>query len=130
MVELSLAEYRAVCRQDLYTFTTRCFAELLAGTTFLPNWHMEVISAKFQACMEGKIKRLIINLPPRHLKSLMASIALPAFWLGHHSDASIVNVTYGQALSDKFARDCRICPASARLRQTERVEERRISGSS
>jgi hypothetical protein len=112
MVELSPAEYRAVCRQDLYTFTTRCFAELLAGTTFLPNWHMEVIAAKLQACMEGKIKRLIINLPPRHLKSLMASIALPAFWLGHHPNASIVNVTYGQALSDKFARDCRIVMAS------------------
>jgi hypothetical protein len=32
---------------------------------------------------EGKIRRLIINLPPRHLKSLMASIAFPAWCLGH-----------------------------------------------
>ena len=107
MIELTHAEYRAICRRDLYTFTTRCFAELLAGTPFLPNWHMEVIAAKLQQCLDGKIKRLIINLPPRHLKSLMASIALPAFWLGHRPNASIVNVTYGQALSDKFARDCR-----------------------
>ncbi len=107
MINLTPAEYQTVCRQDLYTFTTRCFAELLAGTAFLPNWHMEVIAAKLQQCMDGKIRRLIINLPPRHLKSLMASIALPAFWLGRHPNASIVNVTYGQALSDKFARDCR-----------------------
>lgn len=111
--ELSLAEYQAVCRNDLYTFTNRCFADLLGGATFLPNWHMEVIAAKLQACMDGKVKRLIINLPPRHLKSLMASIALPAFWLGHKPNASIVNVTYGQALSDKFARDCRSVMASA-----------------
>lgn len=109
MTALSLAEYQAVCRNDLYTFTNRCFADLLGGASFLPNWH---IAAKLQACMDGRIKRLIINLPPRHLKSLMASIALPAFWLGHKPNASIVNVTYGQALSDKFARDCRTVMAS------------------
>ena len=52
--ELSLAEYQAVCRNDLYTFTNRCFVDLLGGATFLPNWHMEVIAAKLQACMDGK----------------------------------------------------------------------------
>src|SRR4029077_19002940 len=50
---------------------------------------------------------IIVNIPPRHLKSLAASIALPAWLLGHHPTEAIVNVTYGQELSDKFARDCR-----------------------
>lgn len=63
---------------------------------------MEVIAAKLQDCMKGRITRLIVNLPPRDLKSLMTSIALPAFWLGHRPNASIINVT-----SEKFARDCR-----------------------
>jgi hypothetical protein len=54
MTELSLAEYQAVCRNDLYTFTNRCFADLLGGASFLPNWHMEVIAAQLQACMDGK----------------------------------------------------------------------------
>jgi predicted phage terminase large subunit-like protein len=107
MTDISFAEYQAACRADFYTFMTRCFADLHGSAPFLPNWHMEVIAAQLQDCLEGRIKRLIINLPPRHLKSHMASIAFPAFWLGHRPNASIINVTYGQALSDKFARECR-----------------------
>ena len=56
---------------------------------------------------EGKIRRLIINLPPRHLKSLMASIAFPAWCLGHDPSAQILCVSYAQDLADKLARDCR-----------------------
>jgi hypothetical protein len=44
---------------------------------------------------QGKIRRLIINLPPRHLKSLMASIAFPAWCLGHDPSAQILCVSYG-----------------------------------
>jgi hypothetical protein len=43
----------------------------------------------------------------------MASAALPAFWLGHRPKASIIHVTYGQALSEKFARDCRTIMTSS-----------------
>jgi hypothetical protein len=67
----------------------------------------KVLAAKLEACRQGKIRRLIINVPPRHLKSLCASIALPAWWLGHEPTAQIVCVSYGQDLSDKLARDCR-----------------------
>src|SRR5271156_6329665 len=65
------------------------------------------MAAKLQELRDGGAKRLIVNIPPRHLKSLAASIALPAWLLGHDPNAAIVNVTYGQELSDKFARDCR-----------------------
>jgi predicted phage terminase large subunit-like protein len=51
--------------------------------------------------------RLIINLPPRHLKSLLASIAFPAWCLGHDPSAQILCVSYAQDLADKLARDCR-----------------------
>jgi len=105
--KISLAEYRAALRTDFYFFMMRCFSELNPRASFLANWHIEVMAAKLQAAREGKIKRLIINIPPRHLKSLAASIALPAWWLGHDPTAAIINVTYGQELSDKFARDCR-----------------------
>ena len=62
---------------------------------------------------EGRARRLIVNVPPRHLKSLAASIALPAWLLGHDPTLAIVNVTYAQDLSDTFARDCRAVMASA-----------------
>ena len=71
------------------------------------NLHLEVIAAKLTAVREGKIRRLIINLPPRHLKSLMASIAFPAWCLGHDPSAQILCVSYAQDLADKLARDCR-----------------------
>jgi hypothetical protein len=47
-------------------------------TKFWPNWHIEHIAGKLEACRQGKIKRLVINVPPRSLKSLAGSIALPA----------------------------------------------------
>ena len=101
------AEYQAALRADFYSFLLRCFAELNPRSPFLANWHIEVLAAKLQAAQEGKIKRLVVCIPPRHLKSLAASIALPAWWLGHDPACAIINVTYGQDLSDKFARDCR-----------------------
>jgi hypothetical protein len=71
------------------------------------NWHLLVIAAKLMEVREGKIRRLIINLPPRHLKSLMASVAFPAWCLGHDPSAQILCVSYAQDLADEFARDCR-----------------------
>ena len=107
METLTQAELTALLRQDLCSFIQRCFHELNPQARFLWNWHIEVLAAKLEACRQGKIRRLIINVPPRHLKSLCASIALPAWWLGHVPACAIINVTYGQDLSDKFARDCR-----------------------
>ena len=107
MSALSPAEYQAALRADFYSFLLRCFTELNSGAEFLPSWHIEVLAAKLQAVREGRVRRLIINIPPRHLKSLAASIALPAWLLGHDPGKAIINVTYGQDLSDKFARDCR-----------------------
>jgi hypothetical protein len=105
--ELSCREYEAILRSDLGYFAERCFAELNPQAAFLTNGHIEVIAAKLAAVREGKIRRLIINLPPRHLKSLIASIAFPAWYLGHHPAAQILCVSYAQDLSDKLARDCR-----------------------
>jgi hypothetical protein len=113
MNALSLEEYRALLRTDLYTFLMRCFADLNGGVAFMPSRHIEVLAARLQAVCDGRCRRLIINIPPRHLKSLAASIALPAFLLGRDPAKAIINVTYGQDLSDKFARDCRAIMTSA-----------------
>jgi hypothetical protein len=71
------------------------------------NWHLEVIAAKLMEVRRGSVRRLIINLPPRHLKFLMASIAFPAWCLGHDPSAQLLCVNYAQDLADKLARDCR-----------------------
>jgi hypothetical protein len=109
---LSLAEMRTAIRKDFYSFLVRAFAELHGGRTLSPAWHAEVLAARLQGVRDGTVKRLVVNVPPRHLKSLAASVALPAWLLGHDPTLAIVNVTYGQDLSEKFARDCRALMAS------------------
>jgi hypothetical protein len=110
---LTPAEYRALLRQDFCSFVQRCFYELNPRTAFLWNWHIEVLAAKLADCFRRKIRRLIITIPPRRLKSLCASIALPAWWLGHDPAAQILCISYGQELADKHARDCRAVMTSA-----------------
>jgi predicted phage terminase large subunit-like protein len=105
--QLTPAEYHALLRLDFYAFIQRCFLQLNPSQHFLPNWHIEVIAAKLEACRQGKIRRLIINVPPRHLKSICASIALVAWILGHDPSAQVLCVSYAQDLADKLARDCR-----------------------
>src|SRR5438132_3625679 len=107
MNDFSPREYDAILRSDLGYFAERCFCELNPQAAFAMNWHIEVIAAKLAAVREGKIRRLIINLPPRHLKSLLASIAFPAWCLGLDASAQILCVSYAQDLADKLARDCR-----------------------
>lgn len=110
--KMTPAEYHALLRLDFYAFIERCFLQLNPNTKFMPNWHIEVMAAKLEACRQGKIRRLIINVPPRHLKSLCGSIALPAWYLGHNPSAQILCVSYAQDLSDKLSRDCRSVMAS------------------
>src|SRR2546430_11531291 len=107
MNDLSPRVYKEILRLDLGYFTQLCFCELNPQAAFLPNWHIEVIAAKLAVVRAGRIRRLIINLPPRHLKSLIASIAFPAWCLGHDPSGQILCVSYAQDLADKLARDCR-----------------------
>ncbi len=112
MTAFPSAKVEALIRADFYSFLVRCFAELHGGQKFSPAWHAEVLAARLQGVGEGSVKRLIVNVPPRHLKSLAASVALPAWLLGHDPTLAVVNVTYAQDLSEKFARDCRAVMSS------------------
>jgi hypothetical protein len=103
---LSVAEYHALLRRDLVSFAQCCFRELNPRTCFAMNWHIEIIAAKLTAVRDGTIRRLVVNLPPRHLKSLLASVAFPAWCLGHDPSAQILCVSYAQDLADKLSRDC------------------------
>lgn len=55
-------------------------------------------------CATGEIRRLIINLPPRNLKSEFASVVFPTWLLGRDPSAKIINITYSEALTKDFAR--------------------------
>jgi len=107
------AGYDWLLRRDFASFARRSFAELNPQTLFSFGWHVEIIAAKLTALLEGRIRRVIINLPPRHLKSHLASVAFPAWCLGRNPSAQILCVSYAQELADKLSRDCRRIVASS-----------------
>ncbi len=76
---------RRILRGDFASFIAKCFATVNPGEDFLPNWHIDCIAEYLEAARAGELTRLIINLPPRALKSLSVTVAWPAFILGHGS---------------------------------------------
>src|SRR6266446_1037282 len=73
----------AIYRTDFGAFTYRAFEAINPGQRLIPNWHIEVICYQLQLMVDGEArKRLVVNLPPRTLKSFIVSVALPAWLLG------------------------------------------------
>jgi predicted phage terminase large subunit-like protein len=97
----------AICRTDLASFSRRCFHTLSPAAEFLPNWHIDALAFNLEQVRLGKITRLIVNFPPRTLKSVLCSVAFPAFVLGHDSSKRIIVVSYGTDLAAKLAHDFR-----------------------
>jgi predicted phage terminase large subunit-like protein len=97
----------AILRSDFSMFLMRCMATLNPGVPFLMNWHIAAIAYQLERVRRGEITRLIINLPPRYLKSIMASVAFPAFVLGHTPRRRIITVSYAAELADKHSADFR-----------------------
>ena len=64
MIEIiNRAEYEVLLRRDFGTFAARCFGDLNPQAELATNWHLEVVAAKLTAVREGRIRRLIINIP-------------------------------------------------------------------
>jgi predicted phage terminase large subunit-like protein len=106
-LQFTLTEYQALLRLDLATFVERSFYELNPQATFSASPHIELLATKLSACRQGKLRRLIVCLPPRMLKSIAVSVAFPAWLLGHDPTKQVICASYGQDLSDKHARDSR-----------------------
>jgi predicted phage terminase large subunit-like protein len=110
--------YHALLRTDLYAFVQRAFRVLNPGVEFLPNWHIRVIVDALERCRTGETKRLIINVPPRSLKSHCAVVSFVAFLLGHDPSAQVICASYAQSLAEKHSLDCRAVMASDFYQQT------------
>lgn len=104
---ISVSEYAAMLRRDFLAFIERVFYQLNPSKQFHLNWHIELMAEKLMDCVEGRCKRLIINLPPRYMKSICATVALPAFWLARDPWKRFICISYAQDLSEKHAIDRR-----------------------
>ena len=105
-----------VCRQDFVSFIRMSFDLLSHGEPLLMNWHIEAMAYHLEQVRRGRIKRLIINLPPRYLKSLVTSVAFPAFVLGHDPTKRLIVASYSSDLAVKLANDCRTVINSPRYK--------------
>ena len=99
---------RAVLALDFMAFAQFAFSVVRPNALFKPNWHLEALAHKLSQVASGEVKRLIVTLPPRNLKSLFGSVALPAWYLGHNPAERIVCVSYSDQLARAHANDFRL----------------------
>ena len=78
-----------------------------AWPTFIGGRHHAKMAAAFERVAEGKTKRLIINMPPRHTKSEFASYLLPAWFLGKFPHKKVIQTSHTAELAVGFGRKVR-----------------------
>ena len=115
---------RTQARKDLISFA------IATNRKYNVSWHHEDIADKLEKVARGEIKRLMIFVPPRHGKSELASIDLPAWYLGNNPDKEIITASYSADLAQDFGGKTRNLIEdevyqdifSLRLRQDERAK--------
>jgi predicted phage terminase large subunit-like protein len=101
-----LDEYRAsLAREDAQADFLKFVHSMWPG--FINGRHHKVMARKFEEIVSGKIKRLIINMPPRHTKSEFASYLLPAWFLGKYPNKKIIQTSNTAELAVGFGRKVR-----------------------
>src|SRR5260370_16678114 len=94
----------AVYRTHFGAFVYRAFEALNPGQRLIPNWHIDCICYQVQQTVAGEArKRLILNLPPRTLKSLIVSVALPPWLLGPAPLTPLLHARYPPYLPPQFS---------------------------
>ena len=83
LAEFKKAKKREECQVSFMKYVKAMWPGFVHGR------HHALMAKKFEAIAEGKLKRLIINMPPRHTKSEFASYLLPSWYLGRHSNKKI-----------------------------------------
>jgi hypothetical protein len=111
----------ALYRVSFGAFAYAAYAVLYPNRPLVPNWHIKCICHCLQEMSRQLEMRdsvaiearavsndLVINLPPRSLKSFLVSIAWVAWVLGRNPNLQIICASYSEELAHKFSRDCRV----------------------
>ena len=99
--ELEQAQSREGARTDFLTFVNKMWPAFIAGK------HHAVMADAFERVAKGELKRLIINMPPRHTKSEFASYLFPAWFLGQYPEKKIIQTAHTAELAVGFGRKVR-----------------------
>lgn len=105
----------ALYRSDFAAFNRFAFRELHPGTRFRDTWHIDLMADRLAKCARREARRLIINVPPRSLKSHSASVALPVWMLGRNPRLKIISAAGSRELASDLEEATRQLMASDRL---------------
>ena len=97
-LKIKQREKESLVQNDFLAFIKYMWPEFIEG------YHHKVISEKFNKLARGEIKRLIVNMPPRHTKSEFASNYLPAWMIGKNPQLKIIQTTHTAELAVRFGR--------------------------
>ena len=103
----SRLEFNAVLRRDFYSFVQRAFKVVEPGATLNLAPYLETLCFNLQDVASGREKRLIINIPPRHLKSLVTSVIWVAWQLALDPSKKIALICHGDNLVSDLALRCK-----------------------
>src|ERR1700731_3003500 len=104
---------RTLLRTELRYFIRKVFATISPGETYLHNWHVEAIAHQLMRVHSGEGRRLLINQPPRSLKSICVSVAYVAWLLGHDPTRCVVVVSYSNDFAAELHRQFRMAGTAA-----------------
>jgi predicted phage terminase large subunit-like protein len=99
---------RALRRQDLAAYNEKVFATLHPGTVYEHNWHLDHLCWQLTRVARGEIRRLIINVPPRSMKSITASVGFSTWMLGHDPTRRMICVSYADGLARDLSVSSRV----------------------
>jgi predicted phage terminase large subunit-like protein len=99
-LELRLAQIERVekCQRSFLSFVKSMWPEFIVGK------HHRIIAEKLERIADGELRRLIINMPPRHTKSEFASFLFPAWMIGKNPNMKIIQATHTTELAVNFGR--------------------------
>jgi predicted phage terminase large subunit-like protein len=100
MANLIAAEVaRRAAGASLYEFVKQSWHIVEPGVRFIPSWHIERICEHLEAVSSGQIRRLLINIPPRHSKSTIVSVMWPMWEWINHPEQKYLAASYSGVLS-------------------------------
>jgi predicted phage terminase large subunit-like protein len=130
-MEIDPEVFDVVCRRSFGAFAYAAFDVVNPGQELIANWHIECICDQLERmAINPGTNRLVLNLPPRTLKSYLVSVCLPAWLLGRDPTSRIICASYAEDLSNKFSRDCRALMESTfykRLFPNTRLNPKKIT---
>ena len=101
LVELEEAKAKEQSRDEFLPFVHRMWPSFIGGR------HHAIMADAFERVANGELKRLIINMPPRHTKSEFASYLFPAWFLGKYPEKKIIQTAHTAELAVGFGRKVR-----------------------